>query len=427
MPKRLAWILLLAPFALAAYLAWWPVPIRVAWRRLRPRICRTACRQPATGGLQVIALGGEEGPGTRRLRPRRQALRSGGQRQDPAWRPTARRRRCSRAPAGACSASRSTLPATWSLPTPYVGLLRIAPDGKVSVPSTGSAANRSATPMRWSSRATGGIYFSDASTRFGPADWGGTFEASVLDIIEQSATGRILVHDPASGKTEVARAVVRQWRGAVAGRALALRRRDRPLPDRKIAADAAASTWLAVHRRRRRPARQPARLPRQPDARPGRPHLGRPDPAARWWTAWPASPWLREVTPRLPRSFWLVPPAYGMFAVHRGRPRRRRPAGTPSGAYPETTAITETADRLACRACTPRGWDGRPRRSPPTIRAIAPDEVEAARALLRANGWERGGHARAEFERPLARSQVAPVAIGDDGHVIGFLRADRRK
>jgi sugar lactone lactonase YvrE len=38
----------------------------------------------------------------------------------------------------------------------------------------------------------GKIYFTDASTRFGPVDWGGTFEASVLDILEQSATGRVL-------------------------------------------------------------------------------------------------------------------------------------------------------------------------------------------------------------------------------------------
>ena len=37
---------------------------------------------------------------------------------------------------------------------------------------------------------SGKIYFSDASTRFGPAKWGSTYEAAVLDIIEQSATGR---------------------------------------------------------------------------------------------------------------------------------------------------------------------------------------------------------------------------------------------
>ena len=49
----------------------------------------------------------------------------------------------------------------------------------------------------------GKIYFTDASRRFSPAQWGGTFNASVLDIFEHSATGRVLVHDPGSARTEV--------------------------------------------------------------------------------------------------------------------------------------------------------------------------------------------------------------------------------
>lgn len=57
-----------------------------------------------------------------------------------------------------------------------------------------------------------------------------------------------------------------------------------------------------------------------------------------------------------------------------------------------------------------------------TIRAIAPAETETARALLLANGWERGVASRAEFERLLARSPLALVAI-EQAQVIGFLRA----
>ena len=45
----------------------------------------------------------------------------------------------------------------------------------------------------------GKMYFlSDASTRFAPKDWGGTFEASVLDILEQASTGRVIEYDPAT-------------------------------------------------------------------------------------------------------------------------------------------------------------------------------------------------------------------------------------
>ena len=50
---------------------------------------------------------------------------------------------------------------------------------------------------------SGKIYLSDASTRFAPKDWGGTFEASILDIIEQSSTGRILEYDPVKKTTHV--------------------------------------------------------------------------------------------------------------------------------------------------------------------------------------------------------------------------------
>ncbi|WP_386173353.1 strictosidine synthase family protein [Sulfitobacter sp. R86518] len=51
--------------------------------------------------------------------------------------------------------------------------------------------------------ADGSVYFSDASTRFGAQDNGGTLAASVLDLVEHSSNGRILKYDPASGETTV--------------------------------------------------------------------------------------------------------------------------------------------------------------------------------------------------------------------------------
>lgn len=47
------------------------------------------------------------------------------------------------------------------------------------------------------------IYFTDASGRFAPSHWGGTYEASVLDILEQAATGRVLAFDPVTQATRV--------------------------------------------------------------------------------------------------------------------------------------------------------------------------------------------------------------------------------
>ena len=83
------------------------------------------------------------------------------------------------------------------------GLLSISPEGKITV----LADQVGGAPIRYADAvvvaADGAIYFSDASTRFAPAAWGGTFEASILDIIEQSCTGRILAYDPATKKTRI--------------------------------------------------------------------------------------------------------------------------------------------------------------------------------------------------------------------------------
>lgn len=49
----------------------------------------------------------------------------------------------------------------------------------------------------------GRIYFSDTSTRFTPALWGSTFETSIMEILKQSSTGRVLEYDPARKNTRI--------------------------------------------------------------------------------------------------------------------------------------------------------------------------------------------------------------------------------
>ena len=76
--------------------------------------------------------------------------------------------------------------------------MSISPDRKVTVLTD----HVDGDPIRYADAVVvaknGKMYFSDASTRFAPKDWGGTFEASILDILEQSSTGRVLEFDPAS-------------------------------------------------------------------------------------------------------------------------------------------------------------------------------------------------------------------------------------
>jgi acyl-CoA thioesterase len=56
------------------------------------------------------------------------------------------------------------------------------------------------------------------------------------------------------------------------------------------------------------------------------------------------------------------------------------------------------------------------------IRPLEPQDLDAARALLVANGWEREVGSAGEFGELVARSSLALVAIVG-GEVIGFLRA----
>jgi len=83
----------------------------------------------------------------------------------------------------------------------YRGLLSIDPDATV----TELAAEADGIPIRYADdvavAADGKIYFSDASTKFGAKECGGTMEGSLLDIMEHGGHGRLLCYDPATQKT----------------------------------------------------------------------------------------------------------------------------------------------------------------------------------------------------------------------------------
>jgi hypothetical protein len=70
------------------------------------------------------------------------------------------------------------------------------------------------------------------------------------------------------------------------------------------------------------------------------------------------TPFLRKVTLRLPRALWPVPPSYGhVFAIDESG-KVLLDLQDPLGAYPETTGVTETADRLYVQSLHAKvlGW-----------------------------------------------------------------------
>lgn len=230
------------------------------------------------------------------------------------------------------------------------GLLAIGPDGTVTL-----LADRvgEGDPIGYANSVViapdGTIYLTDASTRFSPAAWGGTLEASVLDIIEQSATGRVLAFDPRTGTMRVVAHGLSFANGIALsenGRTLLVNETGRY----RIWAIDADAQGLDVRAGTPQARVLLDNLPGYPDnlmrGREGRIWVGlfRPrNPAADGLSD---KPFLRKVLLRLPRAWLPLGVPYGhVFAIDESG-RVVEDLQDPSGAYPETTGATETADRL---------------------------------------------------------------------------------
>lgn len=253
------------------------------------------------------------------------------------------------------------------------GLLKIAPDGKLSV----LADKLGKDPIRYADAVvvakSGKIYLSDASTRFAPKDWGGTFEASVLDILEQSSTGRIIEYDPS---TQTARLVAH---GLSFANGVALSSNERHL---FVAETGKYRIWRIDVNARDLDVRQTSglsgathivlpNLPGYPDnLMRGLPTA---DGKAKFWVglAKPRSalvdsmaetPALRAMTLRLPRVLWPIPPRYGHVIAFTEDGTVVQDLQDPSGTYPETTSVLETPERLYVQSLHADhiGWIKRP-------------------------------------------------------------------
>ncbi len=234
-----------------------------------------------------------------------------------------------------------------------LGLMSIAPDAKVTVLTDSVNAD----PIRYADAVVvaknGKMYFSDASTRFAPKDWGGTFEASVLDILEQASTGRVLEYDPSTKATRVVA------KGISFANGVALSQDEHTLfvnetGKYRVWKIAVTANHLDLSTLGTQPSAQASvlldNLPGYPDnlmrGLNGKIWLGLAKPRNPTIDKLAQKPWLRSLTLRLPRALWPIPKAYGHVMAFTEDGKVVADLQDPSGAYPETTAITETQDRL---------------------------------------------------------------------------------
>lgn len=233
---------------------------------------------------------------------------------------------------------------------PMRGLLAIVGGGRVTLLVDRVSEG---DPVRYANSIVvapdGTIYFTDASTRFAPAAWGGTYAASVLDIMEQSCSGRVLAYDPATKATRVVA------RGFSFANGIALSGDGRTL---FVTETGRYRIWKVDSRAREIDVQAGSpqasvlidNLPGYPDnlmrGRDGRIWVGlfRPrNPAADGLSD---KPFVRKILLRLPRFLLPLGKPYGHVFAFDESGKVVEDLQDPSGAYPETTGATETADRL---------------------------------------------------------------------------------
>lgn len=361
MLKKLWAVLGVALLAAAAYLALWPVPVTpVAWTApAEPGYTGVYAVNDRLASLNMIDLGREECPEHIAIGPdgklyttvasgRILRMNLDGTGQEVFANTGGRVLGFDFDAAGNLVAADAVKGLLSVSPARQIGLLTDKVDGQPIRYADGVVVARS-----------GRMYFSDASTRFAPADWGGTFEASVLDILEQAATGRVLAYDPATKATRIVA------RGLAFANGLALSADEKHLfvaetgkyriwkidvaaRDLDVGTGAGAQATVLLDN-----------LPGYPDnlmrGLDGKVWAGLVKPRNPTIDKVADKPFLRSVTLRLPRSLWPVPKAYGHVFAFDESGRVVADLQDATGAYPETTGITETRDRLYVHSLHAKG------------------------------------------------------------------------
>lgn len=203
MPAAKASLLLLA-LALGAYLLFWPVPIRpVAWQSPEDAgLTGAFAANDRLAATEIIPIGEFEGPEDIAAAP-------GGA----VYAATLSGAIIRVGTDGSVSEFADAGPRPLGIEpdrdgnlivaNSYRGLQRISADGLV----TNLLAEVDGKPLVYANdlavAADGAIYFSESSTRFGAHAGGGTYEASLLDLLEHGGHGRVLEFRPDTGAVRV--------------------------------------------------------------------------------------------------------------------------------------------------------------------------------------------------------------------------------
>ncbi|MCW5650694.1 MAG: SMP-30/gluconolactonase/LRE family protein [Ramlibacter sp.] len=361
--KKVAAVVAAVLALVAAYLCLWPVPIEpVSWAAPQPPgYSGPYAVNDRLAHLQLIPLGGEQGPEHIVIGPDGQLYTTVASGNILRMKPDGSAQEVFVNTGGRVLGFDFDAAGNLVAADAELGLLSVTPDRKISV----LAREVNGDPIRYADAVVvarnGRMYFSDASTRFGARQWGGTFEASVLDILEQSSTGRILEFDPATAKVRVVA------RGIAFANGVALTADESALfvaetGKYRVWKISVAAQDLDIAQASPQAQLLFDNLPGYPDnlmrGRDGKIWMGLVKPRNPTIDKMATQPFLRKLTLRLPRALWPIPQAYGHVVAFTEDGKVVADLQDPGGAYPETTAVTETADRLYVQSLHAKalGW-----------------------------------------------------------------------
>ena len=346
--------------ALAAYLSLWPVPIKaVTWSApAAPGYVGAHAVNNKLAGLKIISLGKEEGPEHIVLAKDGKLYTTVASGNILRMNPDGSAQEVFANTGGRVLGFDFDASGNLIAADAVKGLLSISPDKKITLLTDKVGSDRIRYADAVIVARNGKMYVSDASARFAPADWGGTFEASVLDILEQSATGRILEYDPA---TKITRLVAKGFSFA---NGVALSQDEQTLfvnetGKYRVWKIAVLANGIDVMAKSDQASVLLDNLPGYPDnlmrGLDGKIWLGFAKPRNPTIDNLAAKPFMRELTLRLPRSMWPIPKAYSHVIAFTEDGKVVADLQDPSGAYPETTAVTETPERLYIQSLHAKG------------------------------------------------------------------------
>ncbi len=361
--RGIAPIAITGVMALVAYLGFWPVPIApVSWNApTAPGYAGVHAPNNRLAGLQSIVLGSEEGPEHVVLAHDGKLYASMASGAILRMNPDGTTQELFVNTGGRVLGFDFDAAGNLIAADAMRGVLTIAPDRTITVLIGAANGDAVSYPNSLVVAGSGKVYFTDSSARFAPSVWGGTFEASMLDIVEQSATGRVIEYDPALGKMRVVA------KGLSFANGIALSQDEQTLfvnetGRYRVWKIAVTADDLDVARNSSQASVLFDNLPGYPDnlmrGLDGRIWLGFAKPRNAIIDFMGDKPFLREMVLRFPRALWPMPEAYGHVMAFTEDGKVVADWQDASGAYPETTAVTETGDRYYVQSLHARnlGW-----------------------------------------------------------------------